>query len=177
MAARHTGRRERRPGMSTDSTWVAPVGADGEQPLPTRRSSSCRPPVAPAEVTEAIGALRVACAQWATPSATSVEVRACDAALGRDLRLQSGVGIGVTATVAAVAYAKLCRDVVRAPTLGRLEQGFSYAGCALLGILPGLILAALILWQFGDEWTGLQSRAVARASTAASCGLLAALRW
>jgi len=163
--------------MSTETAWVAPVVTDGEPPLPYPPQFIMPAPLATAEVTEAISALRVACAQWATPSATSVEVRVCDAALGRDLRLQSGVGIGVTATVAAVAYAKLCRDVVRAPTLGRLEQGFSYAGCALLGILPGLILAALILWLFGDEWTGFQSRAVARASTAACCGLLAALRW
>jgi len=163
--------------MSTDSTWVAPVVADGEQPLPYPPQFIMPAPAAPAEVTEAIGALRAACAQWATPSATSVEVRACDAALGRDLRLQSGVGIGVTATLLAVAYAKLCRDIVHAPTYSPAGDGIAYAGCALAGLLPGLLLGVALIAGIGDAWSYGKADAVAWASTIGCGGLLGLIRW
>jgi len=69
--------------MSTDTASVAPVVADGEPSLPYPPQFIMPAPVAPAEVTEAIGALRVACAQWASSAAAPVEVHACDTVLGR----------------------------------------------------------------------------------------------
>ena len=145
--------------MSTDTTWVAPVGADGEQPLAYPPQFAMPAPVAPAEVTEAIGALRVACAQWATSTAAPAEAHACDTVLGRHTEAYQASAVTVAATLFAVAYVSFCKQAVRERTRIRFEDVGVYLVCAVSGLLL-------------CEWSGVD-----HAGAAAGAGVLSALRW
>ena len=157
--------------MSTDSTWVAPVVADGEQPLPYPPQFIMPAPVAPAEVTEAIGALRVACAPWATSTVTPAEAHACDTVLGRHTEAYQASAVTVVATLFAVAYVGFCKQAVRERTRSRFEDVGVYLVCAGLGLLPGAVSGLLLC-----EWSGVD-RAFSGAGAAAGAGMLSALRW
>jgi hypothetical protein len=74
----------------------------------------------PADVTEAVPNLRVACAKWAPQPGASdykTEVQACDTVLGRDMSFPNDLAIGVMITLCVVGIAlflvALARDLRR----------------------------------------------------------------
>src|ERR1700728_4723651 len=98
--------------------------------------------IASSDVQSAFTAFQSACVKW-SPAPGSVaseyqsQLNACDATLHRYDSQYIGIGCGVIATLAGIAFYKACRSLVKVPSSGRVEGGFVYAGLAILGAFGG----------------------------------------
>ena len=143
-------------------------------PMPV---ASLPPP--PANVTDALTALRVVCAQWAPhpgPSDHQTEIRVCNAALDRDTQFSGGIMVGVAVTLTAVALHGTCRSTIKGAAIDRFDEIATYALLALLALPIGLVIGSVLIWNFGDNWNGGIAGLAIAACVVLSAAFLALLR-
>lgn len=137
-------------------------------------------PPPPADVTDALELLRVACAQWAPRPGVSdhqTVAHVCDVVLDRDQQFETGAGFGVVYTLAAVGFLMACWALIRARPIDRFEDLVAYLALGLLAIPAGIVTGSLVVRNYGQFFPTGEVRLAIAAGVLAVARMLAALRW
>ena len=164
--------------MTAGPNWVDPPVVDLHPHQPTMVFPAL--PAPPAEVTDGVTALRVACAKWAPHLGASdhqAEVQACNVVLGRDQQFPIGVNLGVFGTLTVVGFIQASRCVIRFRSATKIQDVVVHVAIVFLGALAGVAAGIALMLQFGDGWSSAKDQMVFAACGLVATAGLAGLRW